>query len=162
MFDNIGKKIKSVAKIFFVLGVILSVFYGITMLLIGLLEFDSFGYLIFIAPILSVLGCVLSWMSVIVLYGFGELVDTVCGEKQENINVIKKTVPKNPTANMVLCEICGADISSNKTVCHVCGNKIKKDIFKTVSSEKSDLCEKCGANISADVSNCHVCGNKIV
>ena len=65
MFDNIGSKIKSLAMILFILGVIASFVFAIYFFLIeeGIL---GVCYL-FLGPIVS-------YLSVLLLYGFGEII----------------------------------------------------------------------------------------
>ncbi len=68
MFNNIGKKIKALAKAMFWVGIAASFLIGVV-----LIERDSdmakYGFLIMIA------GSLVSWIGCFVLYGFGQLVD---------------------------------------------------------------------------------------
>ncbi len=66
MFDNIGGKIKTLAKIFCWIGIVFSVIFGI-FLIIGEQVIIGLGLLFG--------GSILSWISSFVLYGFGELID---------------------------------------------------------------------------------------
>lgn len=68
MFNNIGTKIKTVAKISCGIGIFISVIVGVILLL-------SVGFLEGLLTIL--VGCLLGWLSSICLYGFGELIDKV-------------------------------------------------------------------------------------
>ena len=69
MFDNIGSKIKALAKVVCWIGIIGSIIAGIVMIATmgtaGILS----GFLTII------LGALLSWVSSFVLYGFGEMVE---------------------------------------------------------------------------------------
>ncbi len=85
MFKEIGKKIKGLAKILFVLGIIISVICGIVSctgivgtatiadapepaaLIIGIIAF----------LIVLLIGILISYLSVLFTYAFGELVDKV-------------------------------------------------------------------------------------
>ena len=74
MYRNIGAKIKTLAAVLAWVGIIVSVIAGIVMIGIGVDSRDGeammalgLGYI--------VLGPLLSWISSLVLYGFGELVD---------------------------------------------------------------------------------------
>ncbi len=71
MFENIGSKIKGLAKTIFIILVII-VFMAVCAIIITS-RGDSMSYLI--ALLTAVVGCVVSWLSVIILYAFGELVD---------------------------------------------------------------------------------------
>lgn len=66
MFTNIGTKIKTTAKVFAWVGIILSVLAGVALTM-------SAG---FIGGILvAIVGSLLSWVGSLALYGFGELVE---------------------------------------------------------------------------------------
>lgn len=68
MYENIGKSIKTAAKVMFWIGVALS--FGIAFILASLKSFSA--YLVFF---IGIGGIVVSWLANCVLYGFGELVD---------------------------------------------------------------------------------------
>ena len=84
-FNNIGKKIKTMAKISFYLLSVLFLFYGI--LLIIKTDNDILGLLWLI------LGPIISWISSFVLYGFGQLVDN------SDKLIALKEVPNNDIQN---------------------------------------------------------------
>lgn len=79
MFDNVGKKIKGVAKIFCWIGIIGSFIFPLTVIL--RLINDYYGSkeekLISLAISIAVLiiGPLLAWLGSLTLYGFGELID---------------------------------------------------------------------------------------
>ena len=76
MYDNIGGKIKGLAKVICVIGIIVSVIAGLNVFSDN--EQDEFlGVLYFI------IGPLLSWIGSFCLYGFGELI-----EKTSNIEQI--------------------------------------------------------------------------
>ena len=66
MFENIGEKIKGLAKVICVIGIIISVIFGLYFLA-G--EENPAGV------IFMLIGPIASWASTLVLYGFGELID---------------------------------------------------------------------------------------
>lgn len=68
MFQNVGKEIKSIAQWFFWLEVIVSVLLAIRLWSEGILGFLGFMIIILI-------GLVTAYVSVVMLYAFGELVD---------------------------------------------------------------------------------------
>jgi predicted flavoprotein YhiN len=84
-FNNIGKKIKTIAKISFYLLSVSFLFYGI--LLIIKTDNDILGLLWLI------LGPIISWISSFVLYGFGQLVDN------SDKLIALKEVPNNDIQN---------------------------------------------------------------
>lgn len=70
MFINISGKIKTLAVVLTVLGTLTSLFCGLNIL-------DHVEGLLGILVI--VFGTLWSWISSFLLYGFGELIDRVCG-----------------------------------------------------------------------------------
>lgn len=72
MFDNIGAKIKSVAKIIAWIGIIAGVIYGGVVML----DFGQINVITILAglSIMVVIG-VASWLSSLTMYGFGQLIE---------------------------------------------------------------------------------------
>ena len=68
MYDNIGKKIKLLARIITIIAVIASIIAGII-----LMALEQYWGIIFIILFPFVL-----WVSSFILYGFGELIDNTC------------------------------------------------------------------------------------
>ena len=68
MFDNIGGKIKGLAKVLFGLEVISSVIVGLV-----LVE-DTEG----LSLLFAIAGVLVAWISAWFIYGFGEIIDRVC------------------------------------------------------------------------------------
>ena len=71
MYDNIGEKIKGLAKGFFIAGAVLTFIAGVSVMAVD-------EDLIVIGLPVMLLGPIISWISSWMLYGFGELVDKVC------------------------------------------------------------------------------------
>lgn len=156
MFENIGKKIKTLAEILFIIGVCCSVIIGVLAILYPnflseiiveqqsaiaekqqdtVSAFSAFWGLIWIA-----IGFLFSYIHSLLLYGFGELIDRISNIDENLIlqihpsrfpNNIKKKydMDKDLTDNTVFCPNCGADVTRDKNSCHVCGEKIRKDKF---------------------------------
>lgn len=70
MFNNIGRKIKILAEIITIIGIILSCILGIS--LFGLLGETE---LWFLGIITIAVGILFSWLTTLLLYGFGQLVE---------------------------------------------------------------------------------------
>jgi hypothetical protein len=71
MYDNIGGKIKGLAKASFIVAAIAEVITGIALMAT---DEDLIGYgllVMFVGPIVA-------WVSSWLLYGFGELIDKAC------------------------------------------------------------------------------------
>lgn len=77
MFDEIGTKIQVVAKVLAWIGIYASIIVGAVLFAVGLTQAEELGYLMVITPFVIALGCLLSWLSNIVLYGFGKLIEDV-------------------------------------------------------------------------------------
>lgn len=87
MFSNIGRKIKIVAKVVFVLGIVVTILVA----LFGVSSSTSFtvnGRKIYVSDnsgiFLSIViilagGFISSWLSSLFIYGFGELIERTCG-----------------------------------------------------------------------------------
>ena len=80
MFNNLGHKIKTVAKIFTWVGIISCVLYGLIIIFSGgkvNVNGMSFGYAasIPVGLAIMIIGSVCSWLVNLTLYGFGELVE---------------------------------------------------------------------------------------
>ena len=71
MYDNIGKKIKGLAKAVFIVEAIAMVITGIALM-------ASDEYMIPIGLLVMVVGPLVAWVSSWLLYGFGELIDKTC------------------------------------------------------------------------------------
>ncbi|MDD5916956.1 MAG: hypothetical protein PUC63_05445 [Clostridiales bacterium] len=89
MYDNIGRKIKGLAKAIFVAQ-------GISMAIIGIVLMCMDEDLILYGVLTLILGPILAWISSWLLYGFGELIDKVSdiernthGETNESPSILK-------------------------------------------------------------------------
>ncbi len=91
MFTNVGNKIKVWASVLFWVGIAISVIYGLTMIVV-------LKQLAFIGVIIMAIGALASWLSSLVLYGFGELIENssvIAGKKNADVS-------KADTANEAL------------------------------------------------------------
>ncbi|MBQ4648006.1 MAG: hypothetical protein IJB76_02460 [Clostridia bacterium] len=68
MYDNIGGKIKGLAKIIFVVEAIVAIITGSVIM-------DSDNDLFLVGLLVMVMGGIVAWVSTWLLYGFGELID---------------------------------------------------------------------------------------
>ena len=71
MYDNIGGKIKGLAKVIFFVEAIAAVITGFVFM-------AAHDYLIPVGLLVMILGPIVSWVSSWLLYGFGELIDKTC------------------------------------------------------------------------------------
>lgn len=84
MFDNIGGKIKTLAVIACVLGMIASIIIGLTLM-------DHGGLWIIIG------GCLGSWVGAFFIYGFGELIEQATITAENTTEIRNALVASNPT-----------------------------------------------------------------
>ena len=82
MFENIGSKIKALAKVICWVGIILSLIIGIIMLASGGDVGSGVGLVVIIV------GCLGSWIGSFFTYGFGELIEktTEIAENTKSFN----------------------------------------------------------------------------
>lgn len=73
MFDNIGIKIKKLAVSIYWLGFSLSIFLSVLYIIFHMRDFNSVIELIIVLPII-IIGCLISWIDSLLIYGFGELI----------------------------------------------------------------------------------------
>ena len=88
MFSNVGGKIQVLAKVLFVIGIVASVGWGLTV-------FRSYrgGEAIFFGILSILIGALSSWVGSWFLHGFGEIVEN--SEKMVYyLNYLEKTVEK--------------------------------------------------------------------
>ena len=74
MFDNIGKKIKTLAKVTAIVGIVCSFVTGLFMIM----NYYFHEELLLEGILVIVLGSLGSWIGCFVLYGYGEKVDKIC------------------------------------------------------------------------------------
>ena len=67
MFFNVGEKIKVVARVWCFIGIVVSVVTGLALCALD-------GDLVLIGLIITIAGSLISWISSLVVYGFGQMV----------------------------------------------------------------------------------------
>ena len=74
MYNNIGKKIKNLAKFIAYGGITLSIIGGFVLFFVLINDYHTED-MAFIGLMVAVIGSILCWISGFFVYGFGELVD---------------------------------------------------------------------------------------
>lgn len=69
MYNDIGGKIKILAKVIFIVGMMASIIIGFTIC------FTSDDMLIIVGLLVMVVGSIVAWISSLCLYGFGQLIE---------------------------------------------------------------------------------------
>lgn len=129
MFTNIGKTIKRVSVAVFIFQVIL-------FMIIGAIVINIDDNLIFVGFCIMVAGGFIGWLSILMIYGFGELVDRAISI-DETLNQSEQTHAQS-MPSIGKCDICGVDNVAlkeikfrngteiaNKKVCQSCISKMK-------------------------------------
>lgn len=99
MFKNIGKKVKTVAEVLFWFDVVLCVLLGIVIIVAAVMEEQASAVLT--GFLVMILGPVISWLSAIMVYAFGELVDnstTVAKAIDKKSAKVTSTASATPTS----------------------------------------------------------------
>lgn len=107
MFNNIGVKIKGLAKFIFWVLAILSVIGGLIIIIGGISSSSSNSENVIISILIGlaviVVGIIMAWLQNFLLYGFGELVDSnqkilrALEERQiDQIVASQNKFPQNP------------------------------------------------------------------
>jgi len=129
MFDNIGSKIKTVAKVVCWIGIIASVIVGFIMLV---QDEDTA-----LAGILTMIfGSLGSWVGSFITYGFGQLV--------ENSDILVKQSNQVPSKSNLSSSVSGSTQQTGKHQwrCNVCGNMISEEICPICNKEKIENLNK--------------------
>ena len=139
MFENIGGKIKKLAIVITIIGIIISFIIGIMLSN----EFGLGGFIVILG------GSLLSWIGSFLLYGFGEIIDLlrkISGETSE-------------TDNEKLYEVDNTSYETNNAKIHKTGDDLS-------NAESKDLwvcpqCNKKNEYIDKGNPECSHCGWKL-
>ncbi len=115
MFDNIGGKMKTLATVLAVIGIIGSIISGCSIISKGL-DYDA-GVLVMIGLLVMVLGALLSWSSAFSLYGLGEIIEN-SQDLRDDVSDIKKLLAKK------MGETQKTDSANHQWRCYNCGNMV--------------------------------------
>ena len=151
MYSKVGGKIKVLAIVEFILGVIVSIATGFLLgsasgqvsSYMSYSRSSSFSWGIFILVV--VVGFILSWLSSLFIYGYGQLIEDTHEIKQmietnksdakQPSNVPQAAAPRanapqiNKTST-IICPRCGHEQSSDLKVCSRCKAPIPKNLFE--------------------------------
>ena len=104
MFSNIGGKIKTLAKVLCIIGIVLSIIWGLIAMSTNAIALshgnDSEFVVVIVAFLIGIsaaaIGGLLSWIGSFCLYGFGELIDkaTEIAENTANSSCFTNNVDK--------------------------------------------------------------------
>ncbi len=99
MFDNIGSKIKMLAKVICWVGIIMSCLAGLIILING---DDGAG----VGLVIMIMGSLTSWVCSFFAYGFGELIDrtTEVANNTKKLALNQPTQPATPEDKLATLE----------------------------------------------------------
>jgi len=140
MFDNIGSKIKTLAKVVCWIGIIASIIIGFILLV---QDEDT----VLAGLLTMILGSLGSWIGSFMTYGFGQLIENsdilVSQNKNKTIghqsfHSNSSSTPKEQHSHTWRCSGCGNMIS--ETICPHCGNSSdsKAEKINTLNKWKAE------------------------
>lgn len=151
MFEEPGHKLKTVAKILCWLGIIGSVIAAVT------LGKDRYGFNLLSFAMILVIGCVTSYISSLVLYGFGEMIESTSNIFGHTSRILTKLDRIEQGATQHTMDNSSAESSHPNN-----------SSLRTQTSAEQDLktkglvrCPECGTIQSIDRESCYRCGNKL-
>ncbi len=128
MFDNIGGKIKTLATVVTIIGIVASVIAG----LYFMIE-EEFG----LGLVIIIVGALSSWIGSFLLYGYGELIEKTAeiaqNTRRSGIATTSASVPMSipPRTNTTTsqtkkktCPSCLREVSPYDSACRFCGQKL--------------------------------------
>ena len=155
MFDNIGGKIKTLAVVVCVVGMIASLIFAIV-----LWSMDSYrtptialGFGVLIG------GCVVSWVGSFFTYGFGQLIEDTAAIREALKPTSKPEIEMRPMMNapeheartkpvLQYAPIVGKKTENLRWTCQKC---------KCINTSSNDICSCCGSEKERIVSSSWVC-----
>lgn len=108
MYDNIGGKIKGLAKTLSILG-------AIAIAILAIILLCSNDKLIPFGVLLLIFGPLFAWISSWILYGFGELVEnsSIISGKLASEKASKKSEDPVWDKGKIFCELCGTEVEES-------------------------------------------------
>lgn len=141
MYSDVGKSIKKFASVMVWIGVFVSAIAGIRYC-VYMFELEEYLLGLVLFPVVFLAGGFLSWLSMMVLYGFGELIDKVTAIEKDT-RYFRLT---NKEDNGESKSVAGNNSSKDEYIekaCPKCGERL---VFSTVS--ECIECPACGAKFS--------------
>lgn len=152
MFEEPGHKLKTVAKILCWLGIIGTVIAAVTL---GKDRYGDFDLLSF--ALILVIGCVTSYISSLVLYGFGEMIENTSGISGHTSRILVKLEGIEQSAGQHSTDKSSAE--SNHPSNSSLGARTSTEL--DLKSKGLIRCPECGTIQSIDRESCYCCGNKL-
>ena len=161
LFSNIGGRIKTVAKVTAYIEMGSAVLGGVIMFFAALSDMEELLFLLLMIPVIVMIGCFLAWLSSILLYGFGELIETN-SQIRNNTAILAKPVLREE--NRVHQEQAVAQARAKQTASQNRGmnNPAAPQYVPPMNPiQSTKYCPNCGEPQSKGGSHCWACGQKI-
>ena len=156
MYNNVGRKIKDLASLLAGLGIFFSIIIGLIMFAAGI---ENNGYLSFMGIIFAVVGSIAAWLSALLLYAFGQLVDNsdiIVGQNNRVIYLLetKRRKANNFTPDFKQQNTQKEDVKTEENESDYFQNDYKEPDVSPV--EHKWRCDFCGNMCTSNF--CTVCG----
>lgn len=189
MFTNPGGKIKSYAKVLFWIGVVISVLIGVFVIgssfTVAAYSYNgSFGTIlggIIFGLFIVAIGILISWISVLVLYAFGVLVEnsdelvrlnggTPSGNKKapkiERPQHVQQTyVSAQPKTEEPVKQEAPAPQEKQEDVTELtekpAAETTEAQVAEPTTDDTKKTCPNCGTEVAPDAHFCKTCGTKL-
>ena len=150
MFDQVGRKLKILAKVVCYGGMAIAVAVGIVLMLGATLSYGGLGATSGVLNSLLTMaeGCLIAWAAGLVIYAFGQLVEDVAASRAclESLRPREPAPPEEAPAAEESAEASGGYVPSN--------SRAKLDN----ANPEGWACRRCGARNSHDNRFCKECG----
>ena len=146
MFDNIGGKIKTLALVSTIIGMVAFGIYGLALLFSGA---------VLIGILVAGLGCLSAWIGSFLLYGFGELIEQQAMNNAYSAQIVRllsrqANPPKQTTTN--------ASAGSNGKSGYSLSQMAEQRNVNTAKGSDFWLCKSCKTKNDAFALYCKNCG----
>lgn len=140
MYNNVGGKIKTFAKVVFTLGLVFTIISAFYLLSSGA------GSVAILLLLLLAVGALFTWVISLFIYGFGELLVNV-KVIARNLKDKENDTDKYAENNMTIKQVIANDFINNEETIKLkcphcdCVNKFEKDVLKHSSILKCSNCD---------------------
>lgn len=139
MFSNIGNKIRILAKVICIIGMVFAALSGLALIIVGITmvvqRIPAGAILIFGGFIFAGFGALFAWIGSFVLYGYGQLIHSVqnlenkvCGLEENLSSAAPASASYEPVEEPVIqagtCPNCGTQNSADSSFCIKCGQRL--------------------------------------
>ena len=149
MFNNIGEKIKALAEVTCVLGMIASACGAVALWA----QNDPYTPTIFLGVLVLGLGCLGSWVGSFITYGFGQLIENTDSIHTDNMEIQRLLKKQNEDST-------GSTPSPTPAAHRASTNTSKRWGDESAPANEEWTCPKCGLRNSKYVDRCINCDTR--